>query len=66
MFSNQVNVNGKFISGTIQRKEAHHAYLFLSQLNLGGRGANTWNSNTLREIANELNDVANELDKQNI
>lgn len=60
MFSSEVNVSGKYIKGKIQ-KQTDYPYRLYSDLNFINK---MWSSNDLRNIADELYLVAEEIDKQ--
>ncbi|PIH59072.1 hypothetical protein [Paenibacillus sp. LK1] len=61
MFSAEIKVNGRFIKGKIV-KQIGFPHRLVSSISLTN---NTWSAQDLRSIANEFNQVANELDKQN-
>ena|GEM_PF-3513383 len=61
MFSNEIKVEGRFIKGKIV-KQTGFPHRLVSKISLTN---NTWSAGDLRSIANEFNQVANELDKQN-
>ncbi|WP_091014468.1 MULTISPECIES: hypothetical protein [Paenibacillus] len=70
MFSNEVIVKGNYVSGTIKSNSTSkdpdgHPYLLHSGLNLGSNRGTVWNSEKLREIADELQKIAIEIDKHN-
>ncbi|WP_440110095.1 hypothetical protein [Paenibacillus sp. QZ-Y1] len=70
MFSNEVIVKGNYVSGTIKSNSTSkdpdgHPYLLHSGLNLGSNRGTAWNSKKLREVADELEKIATEIDKYN-
>lgn len=70
MFSNEIIVKGNYVSGTIKKNttskdQEEHSYLLYSGLNLGSSKATTWSADKLREMADELLQVAAKIDKQN-
>lgn len=66
IFEKQIQVKGKYISGSIKpdKKLNKVEYYLYSNLSIPTESTQ-WTANELREIANEFLDIANEVDDQN-